>query len=198
MPSTFETIRSALAQPGARRDPRVLARAGLGLLLLANIIAALLVFRPWGGSREELEQQAVDLHRQVQQRQAAAARLRSIVGKVETARQAGDDFLKQHFTDQQIAYSTLLEELGQASREAGVQEREHSFVFEPVEGSDTLGVLKITANYQGSYADLIQFVNRLDRSKKFLIVESLTATPQQNAGVLNVNMKLNAFVQELR
>jgi type IV pilus assembly protein PilO len=170
----------------------------LGLLLLANIIAALLVFRPWGGSREELEQQAVDLHRQVQQRQAAAARLRSIVGKVETARQAGDDFLKQHFTDQQIAYSTLLEELGQASREAGVQEREHSFVFEPVEGSDTLGVLKITANYQGSYADLIQFVNRLDRSKKFLIVESLTATPQQNAGVLNVNMKLNAFVQELR
>jgi Tfp pilus assembly protein PilO len=145
-----------------------------------------------------MEQRAVDLHREVQQRQAALARLRSIVGKVESARQAGDDFLAHHFTDQQAAYSTLLEELGRASKEAGVQEREHSFAFEPVEGSDTLGMLKITANYQGSYADLVQFVNRLDRSRKFLIVESLTASPQQGSGVLNVSMKLNAFVQELR
>ena len=198
MRSSFKTIRAALLQPGARKDPRVLARAILAVLLLANIIAALFVFRPWGGSREEMEQRAVDLHREVQQRQAAVARLRSIVGKVETARQAGDDFLNLHFTNQQVAYSTLLEELGRASKEVGIEEREHSFAFEPVDGSDTLGVLKITANYQGSYADLVQFVNRLDRSKRFLIVESLTASPQQNSGVLNVNMKLNAFVQELR
>jgi len=198
MRSSFKAIRAALIQPGARKDPRVLARAILAVLLLANIIAAVFVFRPWGGSREEMEQRAVDLQREVQQRQAALARLRSIVGKVETARQAGDDFLSEHFTNQQVAYSTLLEELGQASKEVGIEEREHSFAFEPVEGSDTLGVLKITANYQGSYADLVQFVNRLDRSKRFLIVESLTASPQQNSGVLNVNMKLNAFVQELR
>lgn len=198
MRSSFEAIGAALLQPGARRDPRVVARSVLALLLLANIVAALFVFRPWGESREEMEQRAVNLHREVQQRQAALARLRSIVGKVESARQAGDDFLAQHFTDQQAAYSTLLEELGRASKEAGVQEREHSFAFEPVEGSDTLGMLKITANYQGSYADLVQFVNRLDRSRKFLIVESLTASPQQGSGVLNVSMKLNAFVQELR
>lgn len=198
MRSSFKAIRAALIQPGARKDPRVLARAILAVLLLANIIAAVFVFRPWGGSREEMEQRAVDLQREVQRRQAALARLRSIVGKVETARQAGDDFLSEHFTNQQVAYSTLLEELGQASKEVGIEEREHSFAFEPVEGSDTLGVLKITANYQGSYADLVQFVNRLDRSKRFLIVESLTASPQQNSGVLNVNMKLNAFVQELR
>jgi hypothetical protein len=70
--------------------------------------------------------------------------------------------------------------------------------MEPIEGSDTLGMLTITANYQGSYADLVQFVNRLDRSRKFLILESLTATPQQNSGVLNVNMKLNTFIRGMR
>ena len=198
MLSSFETIRAVLLRPGMRKDPRVVARAVLGVLLLANLVAALLIFRPWGGSREELEQRAVDLRREALQRQVALARLRSIVGKVEAARQAGDEFLNLHFTNQQAAYSTLLEELGHASKEAGIQEREHSFAFEPVEGSDTLGLLKITANYQGSYADLVQFVNRLDRSKRFLIVESLTATPQQGSGVLNVSMKLNAFVQELR
>ena len=126
------------------------------------------------------------------------AQLRSLVSKVEGARQAGDQFLLEHFTDQQTAYSTLLDEMGRAAKEAGIQEREHSFALEPIEGSDTLGMLSITANYQGSYADLIQFVNRLDRSARLVIVESLTATPQQSTGLLNVNMRLNTFVRESR
>ena len=36
------------------KEPRVLVRAALGVLLLANIVAALLVFKPWGGSAEDL------------------------------------------------------------------------------------------------------------------------------------------------
>ena len=181
-----------------RRDPRVIARIMLGVLLAANIAAALLVFRPWGGSREELEERLATLRRQELQRQATLNRLRTVVTKVESARKEGDLFLDEHFTNQQTAYSTLLEEMGRAAKDAGIQEREHSFVLEPVEGSDSLGMLSITANYQGSYADLIQFVNRLDRSSRLVIVESLTATPQQGTGVLNVNMRLNTFVRELR
>jgi Tfp pilus assembly protein PilO len=193
MPRSFSQIRASL-----RRDPRVVARSVLGVLLLANIAAALLLFRPWGGSREDLEERLTLLQRQSLQHQTTITRLRSLVSKVETARQAGDHFMGDYFTDEQTAYSTLLEELGKAAKEAGIQEREHSFAMEPIEGSDTLGMLTITANYQGSYADLVQFVNRLDRSRKFLILESLTATPQQNSGVLNVNMKLNTFIRGMR
>jgi Tfp pilus assembly protein PilO len=57
-------------------------------------------------------------------------------------------------------------------------------------------MLIVTANYEGSYADLVQFVNALDRSGRLLIVESLTATPQQSGGTLSVAMRLNAFVQD--
>jgi type IV pilus assembly protein PilO len=198
MRRSFDEIRASLTQRGARRDPRMIARAVLGTLLLANIVAALLLFRPWGGSREELEERLAGLRTQVQQRQTVLTRLRSLASKVETARQAGDRFMGEYFVNQQTAYSTLLEELGKAAKEAGIQEREHTFSLEAVEGSDTLGMLTITANYQGSYADLVHFVNRLDRSRRFLILESLTATPQQNSGVLNVNMKLNTFVREPR
>ncbi len=194
MRRSFKAVRFS----NLRGDPRFVARLVLGALLFANIAAALFVFRPWGGSREEVEQRLSELQAQVQQRQATLARLRSLVSKVETARQAGDSFLDEHFTDRQTAYSTLLEEMGRAAKEAGIQPREHAFAFEPVEGSDTLGTLTINANYQGSYADLIQFVNRLDRSQRLLIVESLTATPQQSSGVLSVNMKLTTFVRELR
>jgi hypothetical protein len=69
-------------------------------------------------------------------------------------------------------------------------------VVEPIEGSDDLAMMIITGNYEGTYADLMEFINRLDRSSRLLIIESLNATPQQGgAGVLTVNMKLDAFVR---
>ena len=76
--------------------------------------------------------------------------------------------------------------------------KEHAFGFDPIEGSDTLSMVTITANYEGTYGDLLQFVNRLDKSPRFLILDTLTAAPQQGGTNLNVNIKLNTFVREDR
>ena len=82
-------------------------------------------------------------------------------------------------------------------KQVGLRPREHSFVFEPVEGSDTLSMMTVNGNYEGTYSDLVNFLNLLDRSPRFLILEYLQATPQQQtAGMLNVSMKLNTFVRE--
>jgi Tfp pilus assembly protein PilO len=58
--------------------------------------------------------------------------------------------------------------------------------------------MSISAAYEGSYANLTKFVNLLDKSPRFLIIESLTAAPQQsNAGdLLSVSIKLDTFVRE--
>ena len=58
--------------------------------------------------------------------------------------------------------------------------------------------MQISAAYEGSYAGLTKFINLLDKSRRFLIIESLTAAPQQtNAGdLLNVVIKLDTFVRE--
>ncbi len=53
----------------------------------------------------------------------------------------------------------------------------------------------ITGNYEGTYADLVQFVNLLDRSSRFITIESLQATPQQAQGTLAVIVKLSIFVR---
>ncbi|MBI4873381.1 MAG: type 4a pilus biogenesis protein PilO [Acidobacteria bacterium] len=180
--------------PRWRRDPRILLRVLLGVLLAGNLVAAFLVFRPIGGSAEELQQQMSALRRQFGQRQAGVGNLRALVAKLEKGRAEGDRFIAQHFLARRTAYSTLMAELGKSAQSAGIKPREHAFNFEPIEGSDTLGMLIVTANYEGSYADLVQFVNALDRSPRLLIVESLTAAPQQAGGTLNVAMRLNAFV----
>lgn len=179
------------------RDPRITARVILGILLLANIVAALFAFRPWEDSPEQLEIKLADLKKQQLQRKVQIDRLTVLTTKSEKASKEGEQFLSKFFLSRRTAASTLVNELITMSKASGIRPKEHSFAFEPIEGSDDLSMMTITANYEGTYADLIQYANRLDRSPRFFIVESMAAAPQQGGqGVLNINIKVNVFVRE--
>ena len=60
----------------------------------------------------------------------------------------------------------------------------------------TLGIMTISANYEGPYPNLTKFINELDRSPRFMIIEGLQASPQPVGTTVNVNFKLNAFVKD--
>ncbi len=175
------------------RDRRTLARAGLGLLTFANLAAAFFVYRTPGGTLEELESEIVQARRQVVEKQRSIERLKKLVVRTEQARQAGDSFLATYFLPRKHAYSLLEIDLTTAAKAAGIVPRERSFNYEPIEGSDTLGLLTINAGFEGSYADLIEFVNGIDRSKRLLILEQLQAQPQQGGNALQINVKMHAF-----
>ena len=68
--------------------------------------------------------------------------------------------------------------------------------LDPIEGSDDLDMMTISVNFEGSFAQFVKFVNLLDRSPRFLIIESMQAAPQPKGDVLNVNLKLHVFVKE--
>ncbi len=183
--------RRLLKLPGTGRRP--VRRILLGTLVAANVVAAWFVFSPPGGSLEDLEGQLVTTRQQIRARQTAIARLHRTLDKTGQARMAGDAFLNQYFLPRRHAYSRLEVELGAAAGSAGLKDKGRSYSFEPVEGSDTLGMLTITANYEGTYADLILFLNDVDRAKRLLILESLQAQPLQGSPLLTITMKLNAF-----
>jgi hypothetical protein len=117
------------------------------------------------------------------------------VDKVEHARAEGDRFLEEYVTDRRVSTSTILNELNRVAQEAGITPKESSYTSEPVEGSDTLVQWTITAGYEGTYQHLTKFVNLLDRSPRFLIIENMQATPQQTGPNLNVSFKLDTFVR---
>jgi Tfp pilus assembly protein PilO len=194
MRSSFSRFR---LPAGATKDPRLIARAVIALLLVANLVAAYAVFRPFGGSAEELDAQVASLQTQLQQRQASLQRLRALVSKIEQARASGDEFLSTYFMDRRTASSAIIGELSTAAKEAGMKPKENAYAFDPIEGSETLSMMTITANYEGTYGDLLEFVNRLDKSSRFLILDTLTAAPQQGGATLNVNIKLNTFVRKV-
>lgn len=173
------------------------AQWALAVLVALNLVAAFFVWRPIGGSPEDLEQQMVDLRAKVLQNRAILERTRRNVSKVETGRAEGDTFMQTYFLSERTAYSNVLGDIAKAARETKVTPKEHAFSTEPIEGSDNLAMMSITGNYEASYADLMQFINRLDHSERLVIIESLNATPQTgSSGRLNVNMKLDAFVRQ--
>jgi Tfp pilus assembly protein PilO len=172
---------------------RTAVRTALGTLLVANVAAVWFVFHPPGGSIEDLGGQIVTARQQIVARQQAIERLRRTGDKTQNARFAGEQFLNQYFLPRRHAYSLLETELGSAAKASGIRAKDRTYSYEPVEGSDTLGMLTITANFEGTYADLMSFVNQIDRAQRLLILESLQAQPIQGAQMLAITMKLDAF-----
>jgi Tfp pilus assembly protein PilO len=173
----------------------VAVRAGLGFLLAANLVAAVLVIHPLGGSAEDLAQQLEAKQRGLAQQLQHLERTRNVVEKVKQAKVEGDTFQADYILSRRKAYSTLLAEANQLAVESGLKPKESAYAPpEAVEGSETIEQLSISANYEGSYQSLTKFVNLLDRSPR-LILEAMQAQPQSN-GALTVTIKLDTFIQE--
>ena len=177
------------------RDPRILMRMILGILLLGNLVTFYFVIYPLGGAPEELDEQLKTLVEKAAAQRKSLERLRLLTTKVEGARRQAGDFETTNFTDRRVVYSTLVNEITQAADSAGIKLKDHALQNEEIEGSDTLGMITVNANYEGTYGDLLNFVNRMDRSERFVIIDSLAATPQQGSNQLNVTMKMNLFVR---
>jgi type IV pilus assembly protein PilO len=178
------------------KDPRVAVRAVLGVLLVANLVTALIAFRPFGGGADDLRRDRNILRQQLAQLKIQVAKSRKLVEKIETARTQGNQFLTKYFTQRRVVTSTIQGELVQIAKDAGITYQPTTWNIDAIEGSDTLAMMTINAGCQGTYAALSKFVNLVDKSPRFLIIESMVAAPQQTGQVLNVTVKVDTFVKE--
>jgi type IV pilus assembly protein PilO len=184
----------SMGERGRRRE--LVVRVILGVLLAANLVAAGLVLFPPGGSAEDLDRQLTGLQAQITSKQALLERTRRHAEAVQLGRTEGDQFVNDYFLASRTAFSTLLGELDSAATQAKIVPKEHGFSLVPVDGSDLLSVMSVSAAYEGAYADLMRFVHELDRSPRLLIIESLSATPQQGSDKLSVTMKMDTLVRD--
>ena len=188
---------SSLLSGFSWRDPRMLLRAGLGLLLVANLIAAAFAFHLVGPSPQALDQQLGASRSQLQAAQLRLKRSRLLAANIQKGKTEGDRFLATNFTDRRYTYSTIISELNEQSKVAGMKMKEATFAsLDPIEGTDDLDMLTFSINFEGGYTQLVKLVNLLDRSPRFLIIEGLQVAPEAKGDSLTVGIKLNAFVKD--
>jgi hypothetical protein len=188
---------SSLLSASFWKEPRVLVRAGLGLLLAANLIAAAFAFHLIGASPQALDQQLTVARTQLQAAQSRLKRSRLLASNIQKGKTEGDRFLATNFTDRRYTYSTIISEVNEQSKVAGMKMKEATFAsLDPIEGTDDLDMLTFSINFEGGYTQLVKLVNLLDRSPRFLIIEGLQVAPEAKSDSLTVGIKLNAFVKD--
>jgi type IV pilus assembly protein PilO len=186
----------SLPAGAAWKEPRVLVRIGLGLLLAANLVAAGYALNIFGTSPEALNRELTAAETRLQADQARLARSRVLTSNIGRGKAESDTFLATYFTNRRSTYSTIISEINETAKAAGMKEQEGTYGLDPIEGSDDLYMMTISVNFEGSFAQFVKLINLLDRSPRFLIIESLQAAPQPKGDVLNANLRLHVFVKE--
>jgi type IV pilus assembly protein PilO len=182
--------------PKTLRDPRVVMRVVIGALLAANLVMAVIAFKPFGGSADDLHSQQSSLEMQLAKLKAGAVDSKQRVENVRIARTQGDQFLEKYFMDLRTTSSQIDEEMLKDAKDSGIRPLPASYEHDPIEGSDTLEMLTITQGLEGTYESLTKFINLLDKSKLLLIVDSMeTTAPQQNGKLLSVQIKIRTFAR---
>jgi hypothetical protein len=197
MRASFNFRAISMPSAAAWKEPQVLVRIGLGVLLAANLVAASFAFNVFGSSPEALNQELVVAGARLQADQARLNRSRLITSSVGKGKSESDTFLANYFTTRRHTYSTIISEITETAKAAGMKTQEVTIApLDPIEGSDDLSMMTISVNFEGGFPQFVKFVNLIDRSPRFLIIESMQAAPQPKGDVLNTNLKLNAFIKE--
>jgi hypothetical protein len=193
MRKNFEKLRMGLKAAG---NAQVYLRMLAGFLAFFNIMALFFYLVPPGGSREELAEQTIQLRRQTVATRGQSTRIRTTALKVETGGGQASDFEAKYFLPKRLAYVTVVGEIQRLAKASGLQERDSVNTEEPIEGTADLSLLTASANFEGSYANLMRFLNETDHSPMLLMLDALTAVPQSKSGEINATMRFQAIVRE--
>src|SRR5271154_3773507 len=125
MPRSFDISGLSASFRGNNwKEPRIMMRVVLGVLLAGNLIAAAFAFHLFSASPEELRRQVESVAASVNAARARLTMTRQIVGKVQLARTEGDQFLTSYMTPRRTTYSAIVSELQLAAENAQMSWKE--------------------------------------------------------------------------
>jgi hypothetical protein len=161
---------------------------GLGLLVLLNLILGVRFLEAWHtleASGSEQIEQAQTGYRTL----ALVMRpFRGLPEKVAGTREQGEQFYDQRFP---AAYSTISGAIGDLASKNNVHLTRVSYVQTPA--LPGLAEVRMDASLSGEYAPLMRFINGLERSKSFFLIDGLTLTGQQG-GLVNLRLSLTTYL----
>jgi type IV pilus assembly protein PilO len=169
------------------RDTRRKLKIATGVMVGISLISGGLLFSPLVGSKAARQQELLQLRAQLTTKNRQVEPLRGLDKKIPLASQQIDQFYEERFSGRD---SDLVEALGNLSKESGV--KIESAKYNPGD-PESVGLrrVEIDASIEGDYQPLIKFLNGLERSKIFFIVNSIDLATQN--GPIQLRMKLETY-----
>jgi type IV pilus assembly protein PilO len=162
--------------------------AGVALLLILNLVLAVRLFLAWSTLRTASADQLQQQQTAYRALQLEMTPLRGLPQKVALSRTQADDFYTARFP---AAYSTISSTIDDLASKNNV--RKTNLAYTPTPAIAGLAEVRMDASLSGEYAPMMHFINGLERSKTFFLINGLTLTGQQG-GLVNLRLKLNTYL----
>jgi hypothetical protein len=142
-------------------------------------------------SAEQLQLQSVQLRAEIGALQSNLGRARAVKRSIPRFASQSDRFYNEELLGPSQGYAALVADLGSIAQTAGLQTSGVRFEQKPAAAH---GVTEVdaTAVIEGSYEGLIRFINGLERSKNFYILDSLQLA-SSTAGQVKLNIRLHTY-----
>ncbi len=159
---------------------------GLAILDLACVG---FLFSPAGRSRQARQREYTKLRQQLIAKQQEVLPTRGMDNKLKQASEDISGFYQARFPAE---YSVVAEELGKIAGDTGI--RLSGVKYEekdaPIEG---LRRLSMEVSLSGDYLQEVKFINALERSKLFFLIDGITLGEQQ--GNVRLQLKLETYLR---
>lgn len=172
------------------RQTRKKIKIAIAVMAGIDFLAAVVYFSPLVGSLESRRQEVNRLQAELTIKTRQVEPLQNLPQKVVLASQQVAEFYRTRFPDQS---SQIAAEFGKLAAANGVTiEQVKNQYKEP--GQARLQLVDIQADLSGSYRSLAQFINALERSQMFFIINSVTLGSEQS-GPIKLQMKLETYLK---
>ena len=162
--------------------------AGVALLLILNLVLGVRLFLAWRTLRAAGADQLQQQRTAYRALQLEMSPLRGLPQKVSLSRTQADTFYTARFPN---AYSTISATINDLATKNSV--RLTNLAYTPTPALAGLAELRMDASLSGEYAPLMHFINGMERSKTFFLINGLTLTGSQG-GLVNLRLRLVPYL----
>jgi type IV pilus assembly protein PilO len=162
--------------------------AGVAVLLIVNLVLAIQLFLAWTTLRNSSTDQLQQRQSTLRALQLEMSPLKGLPQKVALSRSQADEFYQARFP---AAYSTISATINELSSKNSV--RLTSLAYTPARALPGLMEVRMDASLSGEYTALMHFINGLERSKTFFLINGLTLTGSQG-GLVNLRLRLTTYL----
>jgi Tfp pilus assembly protein PilO len=170
---------------------KIIIRALLGIVIAVDIVLAGINWQMADANRTP-QSELNSLKREHVLMTADITRAETIRTTLPTIEQQCDSFFRQNFRPLSSGYSSVISDIGSLSRGAGLQAGNLSFhQHEP----DKRGVTQVDifAVVDGDYSSVVRFVNDLQHSDTFYVLDGLSLAASGSGGQLKLNLQLRTY-----
>lgn len=166
-------------------------RVGLAVVLVLDV---LLLYANWRAQGAGPRQQVAQRDRLREEEKLFGADMRRVAAirdRLSDVQHEAGRFYADEFLSAASGYSTVTADLGKISTSAGLRASNLAFKERPL---DSRGVTEITvsATVEGEYVNLVRFINGLERSENFYLLESLSLA-SSTGGNIKLNLQLRTY-----